>query len=47
MKLRLVLLVTIGSFSARFCKYKEMKIHHHNAGHMTKMAALLMYGKTL
>ena len=22
-----------------------MKIHHHNAGHMTKMAAMPMYGK--
>ena len=22
-----------------------MKIHQHNAGHMTKMAAMLIYGK--
>ena len=24
-----------------------MKIHQHNAGHMTKMAAMSIYGKTL
>ena len=24
-----------------------MKIHQHNAGHMTKMAAVPIYGKTL
>ena len=24
-----------------------MKIHQHNAGHMTKMATLPIYGKTL
>ena len=25
--------------------YKEMKIHQHNAGHMTKMAAMAIYDK--
>ena len=29
------------------CRYKEMKIYQDNAGHMTKMAAMLIYGKTL
>ena len=28
------------------CRYKEIKIHQHNAGHMTKMAAMPIYGKT-
>ena len=27
------------------CKYELMKIHQHNAGHMTKMAAMPIYGK--
>ena len=27
-------------------KYKEMKICKHDAGHMTKMAAMPLYGKT-
>ena len=27
-------------------KYKLMKIHQHFAGHMTKMAAMPIYGKT-
>ena len=26
-------------------KYEQMKIHEHDAGHMTKMAAMLLYGK--
>ena len=26
-------------------RYKEMKIHEHDAGHMTKVAATLIYGK--
>ena len=26
-------------------KYKEMKIRWHDAGHMTKMAAMPIYGK--
>ena len=26
-------------------RYKEMKIYLHDAGHMTKMAATLIYGK--
>ena len=26
-------------------RYKEMKIWWHDAGHMTKMAAQLIYGK--
>ena len=25
--------------------YEEMKIHEHDAGHMTKMAATPLYGK--
>ena len=25
--------------------YKEMKIHEHDAGHVTKMAAMPIYGK--
>ena len=25
--------------------YKEMKIHEHDAGHMTKMAGTSIYGK--
>ena len=28
-------------------KYKEMKIHDHDAGHMTKMATTPIYGKNL
>ena len=27
--------------------YKEMKIHQDNTGHMTKMAAMPIYGKTI
>ena len=47
MKHRLILSVTTGPFQPNFeCfKYKEMKIHQHNAGHMTKMAAMLIHGK--
>ena len=30
---------------SQVCSYKEMKIHQHNAGHMTKMAAMPIYGK--
>ena len=26
-------------------RYKEMKIHEHDAGHMTKMTATPIYGK--
>ena len=37
MKFKLVLLVS----------YKEMKIHQHNAGHMTKMAAMPTHGHAL
>ena len=29
------------------CRYKLMKIHLYNAGHMAKMAAMPIYGKTL
>ena len=25
--------------------YKEMKVHEHDAGHLTKMAAIPLYGK--
>ena len=39
------------AFSQKFCmkafRYKEMKIWLHDAGHMTKMAAMPIYGKTL
>ena len=28
-------------------RYKEMKIYLHDAGHMTKMAAMPIYGKNL
>ena len=42
---------TTGPFSTKFlmqaCKYKLMKIHQYFAGHMTKMAAMPIYGKTL
>ena len=27
------------------CRYKEMKINQHIAGHMAKMAAMPIYGK--
>ena len=39
-KLELVLSVTTGPFSAKAIRNKEMKIHQHNAGHMTKIAAM-------
>ena len=29
------------------CTFKLMKIHQHFAGHITKMAAKSIYGKTL
>ena len=29
------------------CTYTEIKIHQHNAGHMTKMAPMPIYGKAL
>ena len=29
------------------CWYKEMKIYQHNAGHMTKMATMPIYGTAL
>ena len=52
MKLELVFLSVItGPFSAKFlmlaCRNKEIKIHQHNAGHMTKMAAMPISGKIL
>ena len=28
-------------------RYKEMKIHEHDAGHMTKIATMSIYGKKL
>ena len=38
----------LGHFS-KFCmyafRYKEMKIHEHDAGHMSKMAPTPIYGK--
>ena len=42
---------TTGPFLTKFCilafRYKEMKIHEHDAGHMTKMATMPIYGKNL
>ena len=36
----------LAHFQPNFeCKYKLMKIHQHNAGHMTKMAAMPIWGK--
>ena len=40
----------LAHFQPNFkCKLvsKLMKIHQHNAGHMTKMAVMPIYGKTL
>ena len=41
---------TTEPFLIKFCmkafRYKEMKIYYHDAGHMTKMAATPIYGKT-
>ena len=49
--LKLVLSVTTGPFLDKVlmkaCRDKEIKIHQHNAGQMTKMAAMPIYGKTL
>ena len=40
---------TTGPFWTKFCmkafRYKEMKISKHDPGHMTKMAAMPIYGK--
>ena len=40
---------TTGPFWTKFCmkafRYKEMKIWWHDAGHMTEMAAMPIYGK--
>ena len=40
---------TTEPFWTKFCmkdfRYKEMKIYLHDAGHMTKMAAMPIYGK--
>ena len=40
---------TTEAFLTKFCmkafRYKEMKIYLHDAGHMTKMAAMPIYGK--
>ena len=35
-----------GHFQPNF-ECKEIKIHQHTEGHMTKMAAMLIYGKSL
>ena len=39
------------TFLTKFCmkafRYTEMKIYQHDAGHMTKMAPMPIYGKTL
>ena len=49
LKLNFLFLVATGQFSANFickaCRYEVTKIHQHNAGHMTKMAAMPIYGK--
>ena len=40
---------TTGPFLAKFCmsaiRYVKMKIYKHDAGHMTKMAAMPIFGK--
>ena len=36
-----------AKFSMKVCRNKEMKIHQDNAGQMTKMAAMPIYGETL
>ena len=40
---------TTEPFWTQFCmkafRYKEMKSYQHDAGHMTKMAAMPIYGK--
>ena len=40
---------TTGPFWTKFCmkafRFKEMKIWRHDAGHMTKMATMPIYGK--
>ena len=33
-----------GLFSTKFLGYEEMKSNKHDAGHMTKMAAIAIYG---
>ena len=38
--------VTLTYFTA-MSNFDKMKIYQDNAGHMTKMAAMLIYGKTL
>ena len=47
----LFFLETTGPFLRKFCmlvfRYKEMKINEHDAGHMTKMAAMPIYGKII
>ena len=44
-------LETTQPFLTKFCmeafSYKEMKIHEHDAGHMTKMVAMPIWEKTL
>ena len=37
--------VDLNQFFMKAFKYKEMKIWWHGAGHMTKMAAMPIYGK--
>ena len=42
---------TTWPFLAKFCmsaiRYMKMKIYKHDAGHMTKMAAMQLFGKNL
>ena len=49
MKINLLFSETTGPFSTKICmyaiRYKEMKIHYYDAGHMTKMAVVPIYGK--
>ena len=47
--LNLIFSETTEQFGTKFCmkafRYKEMKIFKHDAGHMTKMATMPIYGK--
>ena len=49
LKIEFVLSVTTGPFSGKFLmqgyRNKEMEIDQHNAGHMTKIAAMPISGK--
>ena len=48
-KLKLAFLRNLRAILTKFCmlalRYKEMDIYQYNVGHMTKMAAIYIYGK--